>query len=209
VLLNSRSRCTSIAASASWGSITSSSIRAVPRRRRRGPPGTPWPALTGARERDRTARRPHPARIPVLQRHERTVRHLHRAGRPRSPGTARPAAARAYRAAFPHAGPEELVETVYSDALFRMPSQKLAEANAAAGGASYLFRTVLGCPGPRRHPGRLPQPRRALAFGALDQPRRHPAHRRGAQSRGRRALPPTSPAWFGLPDRLSGSSLER
>ncbi|MGE6738624.1 carboxylesterase family protein, partial [Streptomyces sp. NPDC059900] len=50
-----------------------------------------------------------------------------------------PDGARAYRAAFPQAGPEELVETVYSDALFRMPSQKLAEANAAAGGTSYLF----------------------------------------------------------------------
>ncbi|MFJ6700684.1 carboxylesterase/lipase family protein [Streptomyces sp. NPDC091272] len=46
---------------------------------------------------------------------------------------------RAYRTEFPQAGPEELVEAVYADALFRMPSQQLAEANTAAGGTSYLF----------------------------------------------------------------------
>ncbi|WP_018539319.1 MULTISPECIES: hypothetical protein [unclassified Streptomyces] len=39
----------------------------------------------------------------------------------------------------PHATPEELLETVYSDALFRMPSLQLARVNAAAGGTSFLF----------------------------------------------------------------------
>lgn len=81
-----------------------------------------------------------------------------------------PDGARAYRAAFPQAGPEELVETVYSDALFRMPSQKLAEANAAAGGTSYLFELcwvapVLGGILGACHSLDVP-----LAFGTLDSP---------------------------------------
>ena len=44
-----------------------------------------------------------------------------------------------YRAAYPDATADETVEIVYSDATFRMPSVLLAEANAAAGGTSYLF----------------------------------------------------------------------
>ncbi|WP_019203471.1 carboxylesterase/lipase family protein [Tsukamurella sp. 1534] len=44
-----------------------------------------------------------------------------------------------YRAAYPHATADEMVEIVYSDATFRMPSVLLAEANAAAGGTSFLF----------------------------------------------------------------------
>lgn len=44
-----------------------------------------------------------------------------------------------YRAAYPDATPEDVVEIVYSDATFRMPSVLLAEANTAAGGASFLF----------------------------------------------------------------------
>lgn len=51
----------------------------------------------------------------------------------------RPDGPDAYRRAFPDADPEELVEVVYSDATFRMPSLLLAEANAEAGGNSYLF----------------------------------------------------------------------
>ncbi|KUL46172.1 carboxylesterase [Streptomyces sp. NRRL F-4489] len=54
-----------------------------------------------------------------------------------------PHGADAYRAARPRATPGDLLETVYSDALFRMPSLRLAEANAAAGGASYLFELAL------------------------------------------------------------------
>ncbi|MFD8821299.1 carboxylesterase/lipase family protein [Streptomyces sp. NPDC059605] len=81
-----------------------------------------------------------------------------------------PHGAEAYRAVFPQAGPEELVETVYSDALFRMPSQKLAEANAAAGGTSYLFELcwtapVLGGALGACHSLDVP-----LAFGTLDSP---------------------------------------
>ncbi|MFD0337265.1 carboxylesterase/lipase family protein [Streptomyces sp. NPDC127117] len=81
-----------------------------------------------------------------------------------------PHGAEAYRAAFPQAGPEELVETVYSDALFRMPSQRLAAANAAAGGTSYLFELrwtapVLGGALGACHSLDVP-----LAFGTLDSP---------------------------------------
>ncbi|MEU1819757.1 carboxylesterase family protein [Streptomyces roseifaciens] len=57
-----------------------------------------------------------------------------------------PDGAEAYRAAHPQATPEELLEAVYSDALFRMPSLQLAEANAAAGGTSFLFELQLPSP---------------------------------------------------------------
>ncbi|MDF0528451.1 carboxylesterase family protein [Tsukamurella sp. 8F] len=71
-----------------------------------------------------------------------------------------------YRAAYPDATAEQMVETVYSDATFRMPSVLLAEANTAAGGASYLFEIqwateVYGA----CHSIDVP-----LAFGTLDSP---------------------------------------
>ncbi|WP_336670568.1 carboxylesterase/lipase family protein [Tsukamurella sp. USMM236] len=44
-----------------------------------------------------------------------------------------------YRAEYPDATADEMVEIVYSDATFRMPSALLAAANADAGGTSYLF----------------------------------------------------------------------
>ncbi|MGI5341330.1 carboxylesterase/lipase family protein [Streptomyces sp. CA-181903] len=78
----------------------------------------------------------------------------------------RPGGADAYRAALPGATPEELLETVYSDALFRMPSLCLARANEAAGGTSFLFELALtatafgAC-----HSLDVP-----LAFGTLDSP---------------------------------------
>ncbi|WP_370933949.1 carboxylesterase/lipase family protein [Amycolatopsis sp. cg13] len=71
-----------------------------------------------------------------------------------------------YRVAYAEASPEELMETVYSDALFRMPSQQLAEANALAGGRSYLFELCLSAPGLGAcHSLDVP-----LAFGTLDSP---------------------------------------
>ncbi|MFD5465022.1 carboxylesterase/lipase family protein [Kitasatospora sp. NPDC127059] len=76
----------------------------------------------------------------------------------------------AYRAAFPAATPGDLVEAVFSDALFRMPSLHLAEGNTAAGGTSYLIE--LGYPAPALdgafgacHGLDVP-----LAFGTLDSP---------------------------------------
>ncbi|KAA9159628.1 carboxylesterase/lipase family protein [Amycolatopsis acidicola] len=73
----------------------------------------------------------------------------------------------AYRAAYPEATPEELVELVYSDALFRMPSLKLAEANEAAGGTSYLFELRLTAGEVLRACHSLDVP---LAFGTLGTP---------------------------------------
>lgn len=95
-----------------------------------------------------------------------------------------PDGARAYRAAFPQAGPEELVETVYSDALFRMPSQKLAEANAAAGGTSYLFELCWTAPVRGGILGACHSLDMPLAFGTLDSPV-------GAQLIGDRPTPET------------------
>ncbi|MFF3172759.1 carboxylesterase/lipase family protein [Streptomyces sp. NPDC057900] len=73
----------------------------------------------------------------------------------------------AYRAAHPQAGPEELLETVFSDATFRMPSLLLAEANTAAGGKSFLFELQLSSPtvGGACHSLDVP-----LAFGTLESP---------------------------------------
>jgi para-nitrobenzyl esterase len=45
----------------------------------------------------------------------------------------------AYRAGYPDAGPGLLHELILSDAMFRMPSLKLAEAHADAGGPTRLF----------------------------------------------------------------------
>ncbi|TWS25204.1 carboxylesterase family protein [Tsukamurella sputi] len=44
-----------------------------------------------------------------------------------------------YRAAYPDATAEQMMEIVSSDATFRMPTVLLAEANAEAGGTTYLF----------------------------------------------------------------------
>ncbi|NRQ40606.1 carboxylesterase family protein [Nonomuraea sp. NN258] len=81
-----------------------------------------------------------------------------------------PHGAQAYRAAFAQAGAEELMETVYSDALFRMPSQKLAEANTAAGGTSYLFELCWNAPGLGGALGACHSLDVPLAFGTLDSP---------------------------------------
>ncbi|MER6047874.1 hypothetical protein ABT168_10485 [Streptomyces sp. NPDC001793] len=79
-----------------------------------------------------------------------------------------PDGAHAYRTAHPHATPEELLETVRSDALFRMSSLHLAEANTAAGGTSFLFELALPAPGLRGAPGARHGLDVPLAFGALD-----------------------------------------
>uniref|UniRef100_A0AAU3GWA3 Carboxylic ester hydrolase n=1 Tax=Streptomyces sp. NBC_01401 TaxID=2903854 RepID=A0AAU3GWA3_9ACTN len=73
----------------------------------------------------------------------------------------------AYRAAHPYTSPEELLETVYSDATFRMPSQLLAEANTVADGNSFLFELQLPSSafGGACHSLDVP-----LAFGTLDSP---------------------------------------
>ncbi|MGD6756429.1 carboxylesterase/lipase family protein [Streptomyces sp. BH105] len=81
-----------------------------------------------------------------------------------------PHGAERYRAEFPQADAEELLETVYSDALFRMPSQQLAEANAAAGGTSYLFELSWAAPALGGALGACHSLDIPLAFGTLDSP---------------------------------------
>jgi len=55
--------------------------------------------------------------------------------------------ARRYRDAFPEAHPEQLYELVNSDWLFRMPSLRLAEAHAAAGGRTHVYELTWSAPG--------------------------------------------------------------
>ncbi|MFF0628166.1 carboxylesterase/lipase family protein [Streptomyces sp. NPDC004296] len=81
-----------------------------------------------------------------------------------------PGGAAAYRAAHPLATSGELLETVYSDALFRMPSLHLAEANTAAGGTSFLFELALTSPGFGGTLGACHSLDVPLAFGTLDSP---------------------------------------
>ena len=84
----------------------------------------------------------------------------------------------AYRSAYPDAGPEELVEVVYSDATFRMPSLLLAEANAEAGGNTFLFELSYAT----EHFGACHSIDVPLAFATLDSPTgrllRRPSHGR-------------------------------
>jgi para-nitrobenzyl esterase len=81
-----------------------------------------------------------------------------------------PDGADAYRAAYLQATPEELLELVYSDALFRMPSLRLAQANHAAGGTSFLFELRLAAPASGGVLGACHSLDVPLAFGTLDSP---------------------------------------
>ncbi|MFC6878524.1 MULTISPECIES: carboxylesterase/lipase family protein [Actinomadura] len=81
-----------------------------------------------------------------------------------------PDGAGAYRAAYARATPEELIELVYSDALFRMPTLRLAEANRAAGGTSFLFELRLAAPASGGVLGACHSLDVPLAFGTLDSP---------------------------------------
>ncbi|MFL4492560.1 carboxylesterase/lipase family protein [Streptomyces sp. VTCC 41912] len=81
-----------------------------------------------------------------------------------------PGGADAYRAAYPRATPEELLELVHSDALFRMPSLRLAQANHAAGGTSFLFALHLAAPASGGVLGACHSLDVPLAFGTLDSP---------------------------------------
>ncbi|MFE4515424.1 carboxylesterase/lipase family protein [Kitasatospora sp. NPDC056783] len=76
----------------------------------------------------------------------------------------------AYRAALPGATPSELLEAVHSDALFRVPSLRLAEANAAVGGTSHLFELTLPAPALDGAFGACHGLDVSLAFGTLDSP---------------------------------------
>ncbi|MGW3952424.1 carboxylesterase/lipase family protein [Streptomyces sp. NPDC004752] len=58
-----------------------------------------------------------------------------------------PDGARRYREGFPAAGPEELYELVNADWLFRMPTLRLAQAHATAGGRTHLYELTWPAPG--------------------------------------------------------------
>lgn len=157
----------------SWGRLTETGTALCPVVDGEVLPETPWPALTGARA----------SGTELLVVHTRDEFRLFSvmSGRQgtfteQDAGAAlellapQPDGAEAYRAAFPQAGPEELVEAVYSDALFRMPSQKLAEANAAAGGISYLFELRWTAPALGGALGACHSLDVPMAFGTLDSP---------------------------------------
>ncbi|MFF4412928.1 carboxylesterase/lipase family protein [Streptosporangium sp. NPDC001559] len=157
----------------SWGRITGTGTSLCPVVDGEVLPETPWSALTGARA----------SGTELLVGHTRDEFRLFSVmGGRRGAFTEqdartalellapRPHGAEAYRAAFARADPEELVEAVYSDALFRMPSQKLAEANAAAGGTSYLFELRWNAPALGGALGACHSLDVPLAFGTLDSP---------------------------------------
>ncbi|MEV5613119.1 carboxylesterase family protein [Streptomyces sp. NPDC052225] len=69
-----------------------------------------------------------------------------------------------YRAAYPSADPTLLQELVMSDWLFRMPSERLAEAQAAGGGPAHLYELAYQSPAlGAAHALDVP-----LVFGTLD-----------------------------------------
>lgn len=79
----------------------------------------------------------------------------------------------AYRAAYPAADPEQLLELVYSDWLFRMPSFRLADAHATGGGRAFGYELCFQAP-PARGPAGAAGPLGAchaldvpLVFGSL------------------------------------------
>ncbi|MCF2573068.1 carboxylesterase/lipase family protein [Brevibacterium sp. UCMA 11754] len=82
----------------------------------------------------------------------------------------KPHGAADYRSAFCEAAASELLETVESDALFRMPSLHLAKANTAAGGTSYLFELCLTATALDGILGACHSLDVPLAFGTLDSP---------------------------------------
>ncbi|MQY25148.1 carboxylesterase/lipase family protein [Nocardia aurantia] len=58
-----------------------------------------------------------------------------------------PAPESAYRAAYPAASPEQLLEYVQSDRLFRMPAIRLAQAQRSAGGTAHVYEITWPAPG--------------------------------------------------------------
>ncbi|MEV4258095.1 carboxylesterase family protein, partial [Spirillospora sp. NPDC049652] len=75
-----------------------------------------------------------------------------------------------YRAAYPRATHGELLETVHSDALFRMPTLHLALANHTSGGTSHLFELQLPAPGAGGLLGACHSLDVPLAFGTFASP---------------------------------------
>jgi para-nitrobenzyl esterase len=76
---------------------------------------------------------------------------------------------RAYRRAFPRASAEALYETVQNDWLFRMPTLQLAQAQAAAGGAAYMYELTWTAPANGGILGACHGLDGPLVFGNLDE----------------------------------------
>ncbi|WP_419999561.1 carboxylesterase/lipase family protein [Streptomyces boninensis] len=74
----------------------------------------------------------------------------------------------AYRAAFPGASPERLLEFVQSDWLFRMPTLHLADAHVAGGGRAYVYELTWPAPADDVSLGACHGLDVPLAFGAID-----------------------------------------
>lgn len=157
----------------SWGRLSQTGVAIYPVVDGEVLAETPWPALTGGRA----------SGIELLVGHARDEFRLFSvmSGRlgtftDQDARTAldlfapAPDGADAYRAAHPRATSEELLESVYSDALFRMPSLQLAQANAAAGGTSFLFELRLASPAFGGALGACHSLDVPLAFGTLDSP---------------------------------------
>ncbi|HEX4288879.1 MAG TPA: carboxylesterase family protein [Trebonia sp.] len=76
---------------------------------------------------------------------------------------------RAYRAAFPGASAESLYELVQNDWVFRMPTLHLAQAQAAGGGAAYLYELAWATPANGGILGACHGLDGPLVFGNLDE----------------------------------------
>jgi para-nitrobenzyl esterase len=112
---------------------------------------TPWQALSGGRARD----------VELITGHNRDECRLFTAGPQLASAelasaempaavaafSPQPGGAGAYRAAYPEADAGRLYELAYSDWLFRMPTLRLAEAHATAGGRTYLYELAYPAPG--------------------------------------------------------------
>ncbi|KJK56775.1 carboxylesterase/lipase family protein [Saccharothrix sp. ST-888] len=77
---------------------------------------------------------------------------------------------RSYRTAFPDATAQDLWELVYSDALFRIPTQRLAELHTAAGGRTFRYELCWPSPALGGALGSCHSLDVPLLFGSYDSP---------------------------------------
>ncbi|MET8540620.1 carboxylesterase family protein [Kitasatospora sp. NPDC004799] len=153
---------------ARWGRLAQSGIATVPVVDGEVLPGSPWSALTDGVELLAGHTRDEFRLFSVLS--GRHGNFTEEEARTALDLLAPPGGPEAYRAALPGATPSELLEAVSADALFRVPSLRLAEANAAAGGTSYLFELALPAPAIGGVFGACHGLDVPLAFGSLDSP---------------------------------------
>jgi len=155
-----------------WGQVALTSTPFAPVIDGEVLPATPWQALAAGAARQ----------VPLIAGHTRDEFRLFlamsgqlgtvseeqaaRSLRALGPG---PDGERAYRAAFPGASAESLYELVENDWLFRMPTLHLAEAQAAGGGAAYLYELAWAAPANGGVLGACHGLDGPLVFGNLDE----------------------------------------